>query len=95
LKLPKATVLGADELNEAVGMLLQPMIFSWDAFYLPQWSWGFDEFFLHISHDSYVVLVTRTKAFYDKVFAELAEMNYNPEPFSKTWSERFCRQRVG
>jgi len=25
-------------------MLMQPMVFGWDAYYLPQWSFGFEEF---------------------------------------------------
>jgi hypothetical protein len=81
-----------DELNEAVAMLLQPMIFSWDAYYLPRWSWGTGEFFIHISHDSHVVIVTKTKAFHDKVFAEVEKMNYDPAPFPEQRSGRFCRQ---
>jgi hypothetical protein len=80
-----------DELNETVGMLLQPIIFSWDAWYLPYWSWGTGEFFIHISHDSHILVVTKTKAFYDKVFAELQQMNYDPEPFPDEWKGRFCR----
>ena len=82
----------ADELTETVAALLQPMIFSWDTYYLPQWSWGTGEFFIFISHDSYVVVVTKTKAFHDKVFAELEKMNYNPEVPPEGWCERFCRR---
>jgi hypothetical protein len=79
----------ADELSEAVGMLLQPMIFSWDAFYLPQWSWGTGEFFIHISHDSYLVVVTKTKAFHEKALSELAI--YNPSAPPEARIRRFCR----
>jgi hypothetical protein len=81
----------ADELNEAVGMLLQPMIFGWDAFYLPRWSWGTGEFFIHISEDSYVVVVTKTKAFHEKILSELKEMKYNTRVLPESWTERFCR----
>src|SRR5690242_20000874 len=28
----------ADELPDTIGMLMQPMIFAWDGFYLPTWS---------------------------------------------------------
>lgn len=52
-------VFRADELEESLGMLLQPMIFGWDAYYLPDWAYGFDEFFTYVSHDSYVNIVTR------------------------------------
>src|SRR5690348_11386636 len=64
----------ADELVETVGMLVQPMIFGWDAYYYPSWAYGLDEFFLHISHNSYVTVVTRTREFYDRVFAELEQV---------------------
>ena len=57
-----------DELNEAIGLLLQPMVFGWDANYVPRWSYGPDQFFLHVSHDSFVTVVTRTNEFYDKTF---------------------------
>ena len=52
----------ADELTDAVGTLLQPIIFGWDAYYVP--SWTSEDFFLHVSHDGYVVVVTRTNAFH-------------------------------
>jgi hypothetical protein len=61
----------ADELTEATGMLLQPMIFGWDAIYLPNWTYGTEQFFLHVSHDSFVSVVTRTKEFYDRAFGLL------------------------
>ncbi len=82
----------ADELTEAAAAFLQPMIFSWDAYYLPQWSWGTGEFFIFVSHDSYLVVVTKTKAFHEKVFSELEKMNYNPEVPPDGWCGRFCRQ---
>lgn len=81
----------ADELSDAVGMLMQPMIFGWDAYYLPQWSYGTGEFFLHVSHDSYVTLVTRTRAFYDRVFPALQKLDFNPKPGQDLHTERFCR----
>lgn len=82
----------ADELNEAVGMLIQPMLFGWDAYYLPRWSWGTGEFFLHISHDSHVVIATKTKAFHDKIFSDLMELNYNPAPYPESRANLFCRK---
>jgi hypothetical protein len=83
-----------DELNEAVAMFLQSMIFGWDAYYLPQWSWGTGEFFVHVSHESHLLIVTKTKAFHDEVFAELDRMNFNPAPVSEQRMGRFCRQSV-
>lgn len=82
----------ADELTEVVGLLLQPMTFGWDAYYVPHWSYGFDEFFLHVSHDSFVSVVSRTKEFYERVFRELQELNFNPKAGHELRLRRFCRQ---
>ena len=67
------------------------MIFGWDAYYIPRWSYGTDEFFLHISHDSFVSIVTRTTAFYEKVFAILKELDLNPQKGHEMRKSRFCR----
>jgi hypothetical protein len=82
----------ADELPDAIGMLLQPMIFAWDCYYLPRWSYGTGEFFLHISHDSFVSVVTKTKAFYERVFQQLGNLDLNPKPGNDTQTKRFCRR---
>lgn len=63
----------ADELVEAIGMMMQPMIFGWDAYFVPQYSYGVEECFLKISHDSYVRVETRTRAFHDRVLKDLHE----------------------
>jgi len=81
----------ADELTEAVGMLLQPMIFGWDASYLPRWSYGTGEFFLHISHDSFVSVVTRTKVLYETVFGLLESADLRPKAGHESQLRRFCR----
>jgi hypothetical protein len=71
-------VFRADEFTAAVAMLIQPMLFGWDAYYLPQWSYGVEEYFLDISHDSVVYVVTRTKDFHAKALAILQELDLNP-----------------
>ncbi|HUJ30419.1 MAG TPA: hypothetical protein VLY23_04015 [Candidatus Acidoferrum sp.] len=81
----------ADELPDAIGMLLQPMVFAWDAFYLPRWSYGTGDFFLCISHDSFVSVVTRTKA-YDRVFHQLEQLDLNPRSANRARANRFCRR---
>ena len=81
----------ADELHEAVGMLLQPMIFGWDAVYVPRWSYGTDQFFLHVSHDSFVSVITRTKEFYDRAFSLLEKLELHPEPGHEMQTQRFSR----
>jgi hypothetical protein len=78
----------ADELSDAIGMLLQPMIFAWDSYYLPIWSYGTGEFFLHVSHHSTVSIVTRTKAFHDRVFNQLEELHLGPKPTSNERAKR-------
>jgi hypothetical protein len=80
-----------DELTNAVAMLLQPMIFGWDAYYFPRWSFGVGEFFLYVSHDSYVSVVTRTTAFYEKAFAILRELDLHPKEGHELRRNRFCR----
>lgn len=82
----------ADELADAIGMLMQPMIFGWDCFYVPTWSYGTGEFFLYISHDSYVTVVTRTKGFHDLVFQKLEELHLSPKSASEAQIKRFCRR---
>lgn len=82
----------ADELSDAIGMLLQPMIFASDSYYLPIWSFGTDEFFLHLSHDSFVSVVTRTKVFYERVFQQLEKVHLHPKPGNDMRTNRFCRR---
>jgi len=50
-----------DELVDAVSILVQPMLVGWDAYYVPQWAAGGDEYFVSVSHDSYIDVHTRTK----------------------------------
>jgi len=80
----------ADELTEALGTLLQPIIFGWDAFYVPSW-WDNDDYFLHVSHDGYVVAVTRAKQSYDKALKYLEECKIEPKLASRIDVARFCR----
>lgn len=82
----------ADELPDAIGMLLQPIVFGWDCYYLPSWSYGTGQFFLHVSHDSFVSIVTRTKLFYESVFEQLEKLDLNPKPGHDMQIRRFCRQ---
>jgi len=86
-----ANVFRADELQDAIGMLLQPMVFGWDAYYLPRWSYGTHQFFLHVSHDSFVSVVTWTKEFHDRVFSLLTELELRPRPGHDLRMRRFCR----
>lgn len=84
-------VFRADELPDAIAMLMQPMVFGFDAYYLPKWSYGTGQFFVFVSHDSYVNIITRTKEFYDKIFSLLKELDLSPRPSSEARILRFCR----
>ena len=72
----------ADELTESIGMLVLPMIIGWDAYYCPTWSWGVPEFFLRVSHDSYVAIVTRRKEFRERARSALKEAKIDAGPAS-------------
>jgi len=86
----------ADELSDAIGMLMQPMIFAWDSFYLPSWSHGgCSDFFLHVSHDSVVSVVTRTKEFHDRAVKQLEELHLSPKSASDARVKRFCHPQAG
>ncbi len=81
----------SDELPDTIGMPMQPMIFGWDAYYYPRWSYGTGDVFVYVSHDSFVTIVTRTKAFYDKVFAILEKVDLHPTAANESRIRRFCR----
>jgi hypothetical protein len=85
----------ADEFTAAVAMLMQPMLFGWDAFYLPVWSFGVEEYFLHVSHDSVVCVVTRSKEFHSKAFRTLQELQLNPRNAGDGTKAHFCRISSG
>jgi hypothetical protein len=82
----------ADELTDAIGTLMQSMIFAWESFYLPQWSYGTGEFFLYVSHNSFICVITRTKAFHDRIFEQLQKLDLNPTPGDELRVKRFCRR---
>jgi hypothetical protein len=49
-----------DEFVESVACLLQPMLVGWDAYYVPRWAWGTLDYFVAVSHDSFLEIQTRT-----------------------------------
>ncbi len=64
----------ADELVKTLGVLIQPMVFGWDAYYLPR---GCSEYFLQVSHHSCVDVHTRTKQFHDEAIKELVGCEFD------------------
>lgn len=81
----------ADEFTEALGTLLQPIIFGWDAFYVPSW-WDDDDYFLQVSHNGYIIVVTRTKQSYERVLKGLEECKLETKPVDPSNATRFCRK---
>ena len=59
--------------------LVAPVIDEAVAHYYPRWAYGYDEVFLFICHDSFASVVTRTAAFYEKVFTLLTEAGCQPQ----------------
>ena len=55
-----------DEFVESVCCLLQPMLVGWDALYVPTWAYGQLEYFVAVSHDSFVDITVRTSEIEEK-----------------------------
>jgi len=87
----KGHAFRADELVESVAMLLQPMIYGWDAYFIPNWTYGVGDFFLHVSHDSYVSVATRTEEFRETVNNQLRSFEFSFSPTAASEQARFCR----
>jgi hypothetical protein len=62
-----------DEFVESVSCLVQPMLVGWDAYYIPRWAWGKMDYFLSVSHDSFLQIETRTVEMYHKASEILSE----------------------
>src|SRR3974390_2027598 len=62
-----------DEFKESVACLVQPMLVGWDAYYVPAWAWGSLDYFVTISHDSFLDIETRTPEMYEKARRILAD----------------------
>lgn len=64
LELAPGSSFRDDEFIESVCCLLQPMLIGWDAYYVPRWSYGHIDYFVAVSHDSFVQIHVRTKEKY-------------------------------
>jgi hypothetical protein len=85
LQTARAHFFRKDELLDLQAFLLPCFIFGWDAYLVP---FGRDDFFVHVSHDEYWGVVSRTQKAYDTLFAELKDLN--PKE-SSAMRGRFCR----
>jgi hypothetical protein len=62
-----------DEFTESVCCLLTPMIVGWDAYYVPQWAYGHLDYFLFVSHDSFLDIKVRTQEIYERALSSLGK----------------------
>ena len=85
LQAAKAHFFRRDELLDLQAFLLPCFVFGWDAYLVP--FRGSDDFFVHVSHDEYWGVVSRTRKTYDMLFAELKDLNPRE---SHAMRERFC-----
>jgi len=53
-----------NEFVESISCLLQPMLVGWDAYYIPQWTWGTLDYFVFVSHDHFIGIETRSSEMY-------------------------------
>jgi len=84
LQTARAHFFRSDELLDLRAFVLPCFVFGWDAYLVP---FGSNDFFVHVSHDEYWGVVSRTREAYDKLFAELEDLN----PFeSPDMRRRFC-----
>lgn len=74
----------SDELLDLKAFVLPCFVFGWDAYLVP---FGSSEFFVHVSHDEYWGVASRTRVAYEKLFAELSDLNPVESPDMR---RRFC-----
>jgi hypothetical protein len=75
----------SDEFVELNAFLLPCFIFGWDAFFVPSGQ----AYFVHISHDEYWAVVTKTRAAYETLFKQLQPLA--PQQAHPNVVARFCR----
>jgi hypothetical protein len=74
----------SDELLDLRAFLLPCFVFGWDAYLVP---FGSSEFFVHLSHDEYWGVVSKTRGAYDKLLAELGDLDPAESPDMR---RQFC-----
>jgi hypothetical protein len=84
LQAARAHFFRRDELLDLQAFLLPCFVFGWDAYLLP---FRNNDFFVHISHDDYWGVISRTQERHDILLAELKDLNPRESP---TMRERFC-----
>ncbi len=84
LQTARAHFFRNDELLDLRAFLLPCFVFGWDAYLIP---FVRNDFFVHVSHDEYWGVVSRTRKAYDRLFAELEDLNPAESPDMRS---RFC-----
>jgi hypothetical protein len=74
-----------DELVDLNAFMVPCFVYGWDAYVVFCSS---NDFFVHISHDLYWGVIARTQEAYDRLFAELKDLNPVESPGMR---KRFCR----
>jgi len=75
----------SDEFVELNAFLLPCFIFGWDAYFAPSGK----DYFVHISHDEFRMVVTKTTAAHKEVMEQLK--SFDPQPPHPRCLARFCR----
>jgi len=65
----------AHEFHESLSMLVWPMLAGWDAFYYPKGG-RFCDYYLSLSHDGFIDVVSANTAFLGEVAATLKELKW-------------------
>jgi len=84
LQTARAHFFRSDELLDLRAFLLPCFVFGWDAYLVP---FGNNDFFVHISHDEYWGVVSKTRKAYNTLFAELDDLSPKESPSMR---RRFC-----
>ena len=84
LQTARAHFFRSDELLDLRAFLLPCFVFGWDAYLVP---FGSNDFFVHVSHDEFWGVVSRTRKAYERLFAELQDLNPTESPDMR---RRFC-----
>lgn len=84
LQTARAHFFRSDELLDLDAFLVPCFVFGWDAYVIP---FGSNDFFVHVSHDEYWGVISKTQKAHDMLFAELKDLNPVESPGMLS---RFC-----
>jgi hypothetical protein len=89
LQTARAHFFREDELLDLRAFLLPCFVFGWDAYLVP---FGSNDVFVHVSHDEYWGVVSRTRKAHETLLSELSDLN----PIeSSEMRRRFCLSGPG